>query len=360
MSVKQRPNGKWRARYRDATGREYARHFPTKREAVAWEAEKISSVAKGTHLAPAGGNKTLREYAEQTYLPRLEINRNTRRLYANAFDRCPFADLPLNKIARQHVQDWIVALRTGAEPLKSSTIRTYTGKIGAVLNAATIDRLIPFNPQKGVTLPKLQKEEWDIKIPPVEAVKAMLDRSEDPYRLMLASAAFAGLRSGEVLGLQPRDLRGATTIRVSRQVQAANCKLPATAPKHGSVRDATAPAELIRLLQAQAKRVGAGPSDWLFPGQIPSYPVSYHTFYKRMRAATKDWPESMRHPHALRHFYASALIAAKCDVVTVSKSLGHAKPSMTLDVYSHLWETSVDDVVNATAKLMSHALPSAG
>ncbi|MCT1367214.1 tyrosine-type recombinase/integrase [Kocuria sp. HSID16901] len=360
MSVKQRPNGKWRARYRDETGREYARHFATKREAVAWEAEKISSVARGTHMAPAGGRKTLREYAETTYLPRLEINRNTERNYKSAIDKCPFVDLPLNRITRQHVQDWIVTLRTGPVPLKSSTIRMYTGKIGAILNAATIDRLIPFNPYKGVKLPKIQKEPWDTQIPLVKHVKSMLERSHEPYTSMLASASFAGLRSGEILGLQPIDLRGPSTIRVSRQVSISRVMLPPTAPKYGSVRDATAPADLIRLLRKQAERVGAGPTDWIFPGVKPGCHMSYPSFYDAMREATKDWPEQMRHPHALRHFYASALIAAKCDVVTVSKSLGHANPSMTLDVYSHLWETSVDDVVNAASELMNLALPPAG
>ena len=41
--------------------------------------------------------------------------------------------------------------------------------------------------------------------------------------------------------------------------------------------------------------------------------------------------------HALRHTYASQLIASGVDVVTISKRLGHAKPDITLRVYSHLF-----------------------
>jgi integrase len=44
--------------------------------------------------------------------------------------------------------------------------------------------------------------------------------------------------------------------------------------------------------------------------------------------------------HALRHTHASQLIAAGVDVVTISKRLGHAKPSVTLDVYSHLFRSN--------------------
>jgi integrase len=41
--------------------------------------------------------------------------------------------------------------------------------------------------------------------------------------------------------------------------------------------------------------------------------------------------------HALRHTYASQLIGAGVDIVTVSKRLGHAKPDITLRGYSHLF-----------------------
>jgi integrase len=43
--------------------------------------------------------------------------------------------------------------------------------------------------------------------------------------------------------------------------------------------------------------------------------------------------------HGLRHTHASQLIAAGVDIVTVSKRLGHAKPSITLQVYAHMFKT---------------------
>lgn len=41
--------------------------------------------------------------------------------------------------------------------------------------------------------------------------------------------------------------------------------------------------------------------------------------------------------HDLRHFFASGLIAAGCDVVAVQRALGHSSASITLTAYSHLW-----------------------
>jgi integrase len=50
--------------------------------------------------------------------------------------------------------------------------------------------------------------------------------------------------------------------------------------------------------------------------------------------------------HDLRHTYGSHLVRQGLDVVRISRQLGHARPSITLDVYSHEFEevTHADDV----------------
>jgi integrase len=40
--------------------------------------------------------------------------------------------------------------------------------------------------------------------------------------------------------------------------------------------------------------------------------------------------------HALRHTHASVLIRKGVDILTISRRLGHYKPSVTLDIYGHL------------------------
>ena len=42
--------------------------------------------------------------------------------------------------------------------------------------------------------------------------------------------------------------------------------------------------------------------------------------------------------HDFRHTFASMLISAGADVVTVSRQLGHASPDITLRVYAHLFD----------------------
>ena len=51
--------------------------------------------------------------------------------------------------------------------------------------------------------------------------------------------------------------------------------------------------------------------------------------------------------HDLRHHYASSLISAGCSIVAVQRALGHAKASVTLDMYGHLMPSDEDRIRKA-------------
>ena len=44
--------------------------------------------------------------------------------------------------------------------------------------------------------------------------------------------------------------------------------------------------------------------------------------------------------HGLRHFHVSRLIASGLDVLTISRRIGHASPTITLNVYGHLFSNT--------------------
>ena len=58
----------------------------------------------------------------------------------------------------------------------------------------------------------------------------------------------------------------------------------------------------------------------------------------------------------MRHFYASGLIAAGCDVVTVQRALGHQSATVTLGTYSHLWPKAEDRTRTAAEAMFTEAL----
>ncbi|WP_231894268.1 MULTISPECIES: site-specific integrase [unclassified Gordonia (in: high G+C Gram-positive bacteria)] len=66
-------------------------------------------------------------------------------------------------------------------------------------------------------------------------------------------------------------------------------------------------------------------------------------------------------PHELRHTAASLAISAGASVLGVQRMLGHAKASMTLDVYSDLFDTDLEAVAEYLDKLRGgHRLDTKG
>jgi hypothetical protein len=63
-SIKKRPDGQWRARYRDAAGKEHAKHFGRKVDAQRWLDEVTAAVVTGQYVDPRSGQVTFRAYAE--------------------------------------------------------------------------------------------------------------------------------------------------------------------------------------------------------------------------------------------------------------------------------------------------------
>ncbi|MCD6424673.1 MAG: tyrosine-type recombinase/integrase [Anaerolineales bacterium] len=57
--------------------------------------------------------------------------------------------------------------------------------------------------------------------------------------------------------------------------------------------------------------------------------------------------------HDLRHTTASLILNNGVDVLVASKRLGHAKPSITLDVYGHLLNTAQNEVANKIEEIIS-------
>ena len=87
----------------------------------------------------------------------------------------------------------------------------------------------------------------------------------------------------------------------------------------------------------------------------PVWPRSFHARIWRQATQAAGLP-GVRF-HDLRHFYASALIAAGESVTTVQAALGHASAVETLEVYAGLWpdrdpalRAAIDDLLTREAE----------
>jgi integrase len=107
---------------------------------------------------------------------------------------------------------------------------------------------------------------------------------------------------------------------------------------------------LPRSLAAElgAELAGKGPDDLVFtsPEGGPLRVNNFRTRYFDPAAVMAGLPGLT--PHELRHTAASLAVSAGANVKAVQRLLGHASASMTLDVYSGLF----DDDLEAVADLL--------
>jgi len=352
-SLKQRADGVWRARYRDDEGKEHARHFKLKRDGQAWLDQVASSVITGTYVDPETSRTTLRSFYDD-WSPRQIWASSTRDSYNITMNDCTFANLEVGKLRRSHVEAWVKHMQGR---LAAGTVKTRMGNVRTVIRAAMADRVLTVDPSVGVRLPRTRRAEVAMVIPTPEQVGAIVKAAEPWFRPFVALAAFAGLRIGEVAGVQQDDIAFLKrTLQVSRQVQKEPGTLSVIPPKHGSERKVYLPDALVTMLSEHVANIGVhGDEGWLLPGRPPNPDSLRWHWNKTLEAAGV----SGFTPHDLRHYYASGLIAHGADVVTVQRALGHAKASTTLNTYSHLWGTAEDVTRAAAADLMTSSMGSA-
>ena len=149
-SIARRPDGTYRPRYRDADGKEHARHFRRKVDAQRWLDEVTAAVVTGSYVDPKAGRITLSAFyavwaARQVWAPGTELAMSL------AVRTATFTDVELRLLRRSHVESWVKQMTTAG--LAPGTVHTRVQNVRAVLRGAVRDRVIATDPSDGVTLP---------------------------------------------------------------------------------------------------------------------------------------------------------------------------------------------------------------
>lgn len=363
-SIKKRDDGMWRARYRDEAGKEHAKHTRTKSEGQRWLDEQTAGLVRGDWVDPMAGRITFRQWWDQ-WADAQEWVSGTRESADQVIASITFGDMPVRAVTENHVRQWLKALRLPEAKRKdgrpgrrtglaASTRRTRFNYVRMCFGAAVRARVIRLDPTAGIAPPKVPKSETKMTIPTPQQVRAAIEAAPDDLRAFVAVCAFAGLRLGEAAGLQLADVNFlGRTITVERQIQGqVNSVASEVPPKYESARTVFIPDDLATMLSRHVETTTLlGDDGYLF---------SQRGFVYNRNSAGKAWRDLRAKVgmdaftlHDLRHFFASGLIAAGCDVVTVQHALGHSSPTITLNTYSHLWPKAEDRTRNAAAGLMS-------
>ncbi len=352
-SIAKRPNGKWRARYRDQAGKEHAAHFTRKIDAQRWLDENTASIVSGRWVDPKAGQVTFSAYFEGWVKRQVWVQASVESS-RRAVESTPFKDEPMRAILHSDVEGWVKAMSATKAP---STIKKNVTHVRQVFRAAVRDKVIAEDPAEGVVLPRQRRRGSGVEIPTPDEVRRLLAAADPAFRPFVALCAFAGLRKAEASAVKVEDVDFLRrTLHVRRQLQRETGKgLVERAPKYGSERDVYLPDDLVVMLSRHLEDPGVHPDGWLFigPSGGPLDDGASNHQWGRVRAAAGLPDVNL---HSLRHFYASGLIAAGCDVVTVQRALGHASASTTLNTYSHLWPSAEDRTRKAAAGMMASAL----
>jgi integrase len=354
-SVAKRANGKWRARYRDEAGKEHSRHFDRKVDAQHWLDQVTSAVVTGTYADPKAGRITFAAFfgewsARQVWAP------GTVLAMSLAARSVPFGANPMKQVRHSDIETWIKQM--DAAGLAPGTIKTRYVNVRSVFRGAVKDRVIGSDPTDGVRLPRGRRADVAMSIPTPEEVGQLMAVADERFQPFIALCAFAGLRLGEAAGVQLGDVDFLRrSLKVSRQVQRVNGgAIDVRTPKYGSERIVYLAESLVNVLAEHVTAHGTNGKDrWLFFGEGDD-PPHQNTVGYWWRKTLRDAGLTGIKLHDLRHFYASGLIAAGCDVVTVQRSLGHAKATTTLNTYAHLWPTAEDRTRKAAEAIMSASL----
>lgn len=365
----------WRGSYRDEAGKQHTKSFKRQVDAKRWVTTEESKVVRGDWIDPAAGKITFATFYTD-WAPRQVWLSSTRENADLATAGVTFGDMPLRSIRRSHVEAWVKNMTARLAP---TTIDTRFTIVRGVFRAAVADRLIASDPTMGVVLPRKRKAEAAMSIPSSADVAKVLraaeperrPRSRPGFTAYVALCAFAGLRRGEALGVQVGDIDFlGRTLRVTRQLQRAKAadvgagkNLVAAAggitvvvrpPKYESERTIYLPDQVITILSKHVRlhTPSGEPSRWLFDER--GKPWHDNLIDYRWRSTRTDAGVSYK-LHELRHYYASGLIAAGCDVVTVQRAMGHASATTTLSTYAHLWPT-VEDKTRTAASEMAAAV----
>ncbi|WP_327230849.1 tyrosine-type recombinase/integrase [Streptomyces murinus] len=205
--------GSWEARYTDPSGRDRSKTRPTYDDAVAFLEQTRTEMRQRTWIDPARGEITLTAWwtlwwPTQTKGTRPIEEWNQAQLRDEGMWRnhiAPtFGSYRLYELAWLEIQTWAQGLHDqNGGPLAASSVTKCFQVLDRMLEAARLDRRIPYNPAEGVKLPPIRKKHPEERRPPSYALLWLIRQKLPEYfHALLIVAQETGLRFQELAGLR--------------------------------------------------------------------------------------------------------------------------------------------------------------
>lgn len=351
----------WVVDYTDGRGERQRKHFAQKKAADAFRIRIEGQMQVGTYR-PDADKVTVRvvcegflEHCEGRCARDERITRKMLAVYRGHVnnhilhqDR-GLGSPKLSQLTARSVGEFRDRLRSRGVTVP--TARKILATLHSALEYAISQDWVATNAAHGIRVIGPRDEGSKKIVPPSKQdMRAVLDASDDDFRLVLLFAASTGARAGEQWAARWRDVDLENgKLHIGRRVDAYGEEGP---PKSAAgVRTVPISSQLTAMLKAwKLKSKFKKTDDLIFPNGEGNH-IGHDNLVKRhflplfgkLDAAHKEDPTNGPSPprrfnwHALRHFAVSCWIEAGLAPKTVQTFAGHTSLQITMDRYGHLF-----------------------
>lgn len=337
-AYKDKDRGTWYVKYSytdRVTGKRkqiLKRGFPTKREATAWEAKERVADQQPSSITFRELMAKYHEYKK----PRPRTLANQRQMMEKYFS---MIDEPVVRITKQKLMDWYLDLTDS--DLHSNTQNLVLTVVKGILSFGAEFYDLPDNSS---SLRRLRPQKRKYSVWSISEFNQFIQSEPSPiYKAAFSFLYMVGCRCGELLGLQYTDFKDGT-VHIHQQLTPYGLTPLKT---ETSERTLKLPDAVISQIEPFLSACNEE-QPFVFP--IPK--TSLYDHFKRAIQAS-GVPDIRIHD--LRHSFATNAICSGASIVAVSKYLGHASITITLNTYTHLLDKTDDEMIGIMNNLYKNA-----
>lgn len=284
----------------------------------------------------------IHRHVEKSKIGKIELNKLNTRIFQKYFNE-------------KSVSGRIDGKKGGLSP---KTILNHYNMLHNALDQAVVNGYMLKNPLIGVRLPRQEHKEMRVlSVSEQTKLMARVNRSEEPGACGINIALYTGMRLGEIIGLQWQDIdfenekisvrRTLNRLKTFEKDSETATKIVISEPKtKNSIREIPIVKPLYNLLKNQyehqskcAEFLGTKlkKDTFVVTNEVLKFyePKTYQELFEKAVEASGIEKANF---HALRHTFATRCIEQGMDIVVLSKLLGHASPSTTMNKYGHALE----------------------
>jgi integrase len=300
-------------------------------------------LSKGVYLPHANTPMFLDVARDWLEHKKLKLRETTWEVYeGHVRNHFPDLDyLKINRITIATVEKFINDRQ--AQGMNLGTLRKILVTLGQILSYAVRHKYLDHNPLKEAERPRDQAQlngddevcTQDIKILTPAQINAFLAQViESKYRTLFVLAVFSGARQGELLGLRWGDVDWESCqLAIQRTFNNGRLFNPKTQTSKRKIDLGPTVMKELKKWRLACPKNGL---DLVFPNEAGNHINNKNMLRRHFRPALKAAGCPAVRFHDLRHTYASLLIAQGENIKYIQNQLGHASPTITLNVYAHL------------------------